>query len=208
VSVVSEENVALSGVEEIHNSVKELLERIHFILTSGVNEDILKHLNEVEEKAQSMLKQAIINSIDSLFKKDFIGLIAKDSLNDVDINKVLYVLDKIENNEIYKNLVSYLIEMSEQIQVNQTIYNIEFEFYLPFVYNKKKYLLPLADIDYIKDKDKLIIYIGDYGSPVFKISEYENEVNKNTLENQLKGLLSLIDIYKNKINEVKRVEDQ
>ncbi len=192
------QDTAPQGVEE---SVKELLERIHFNLTSSeISEDTIKQLDEIKEKAQDLLKQTIIDNVDSVFKKEFLKLLAKGSTSKVDINKILEILNRIENNEAQKNLVSYIMSLSEQIEAHENIYEIEFNFNFSFVYNKHKYLLTLAKAYYSKDRDRLTTIIGNYDNPVFRLSENE-ENNKNTLADQIKGILSLIEEFRKQINE-------
>ncbi len=207
---MAQEEIAMGEgpmVEVLSPMVKDLLNKLHYSLsTEEVTTKTIESLNDLKVNAVKMLNEISINSMNSKFKKDLIRLVYDNSLAYVDISKLNQALDKVEQNEKFKNIVNFVLMLSPFIDISQGSSYIDFNFYLPYKYENETHMLKFAKLSYIENdtlKEDLLMYIGSYSHPVIKVSLFnEKENNKNTIEDQLKGLVYLLDTYIDKIKDL------
>ena len=196
------ENINLQGFEVLSPEVKSLIEKLHFTLSaSEVNTQTVQDLDYLKQDAMKLLKQAVIDSMSSKFKKDIISSIYDNSLAYINMTMLYKALDTIEQNEKFKDIVSYILTFSPYVDLTQGSYYIDINFYLTYKYENETYILEFAKLSYkVNEKEDLLLYIGSYSHPVIKISlTNERENSENSIKDQLKGLFYLIDTYEDKL---------
>ncbi len=197
-----DENINLQGFEVLSPEVKSLIEKLHFTLSaSEVNTQTVQDLDYLKQDAMKLLKQAVIDSMSSKFKKDIISSIYDNSLAYINMTMLYKALDTIEQNEKFKDIVSYILTFSPYVDLTQGSYYIDINFYLTYKYENETYILEFAKLSYkVNEKEDLLLYIGSYSHPVIKISlTNERENSENSIKDQLKGLFYLIDTYEDKL---------
>ena len=197
-----DENINLQGFEVLSPEVKSLIEKLHFTLSaSELNTQTVQDLDYLKQDAMKLLKQAVIDSMSSKFKKDIISSIYDNSLAYINMTMLYKALDTIEQNEKFKDIVSYILTFSPYVDLTQGSYYIDINFYLTYKYENETYILEFAKLSYkVNEKEDLLLYIGSYSHPVIKISlTNERENSENSIKDQLKGLFYLIDTYEDKL---------
>ncbi len=195
----SKEEVAPSGVEGLRTEVREILDQLYSILSTNISRETLQSLSNLKEKVIDLYRQAMIQKVDTEFKKKIISL-TDNSIIDANWQMLNDALTKAEQDEKFRKTIEYLLTLNPLITIDQGSVFISLIYYLSFRYQNVVEHLYFGKLYYESDNKKLTLIIGDRSGLITRISTDGSDEYQN-LEDQLKGIVTLINEYENTVKD-------
>ena len=155
-----------------------------------VNENTIKELENMMDYTLDILKSYVINNEQDILIKEILQKIDKMVFYKINSERIVKQLEKIKENTNIKNIIAYMLNMTDIINVDDNYSRIEFDFYTNIKIKDSQKNLYIGTLK-VYDNGDINAWLGYSDISILKI--YTDKDTDNSYKNQLIGLISWLD---------------